>query len=227
MPRGKSRRRISSTARARMRRMSKRPTPRQLSSVQRRACWRRPPPPRWSGWLMTRPRKRAWRRRRRRPPLLPCREPSRRAAARRSRPCRWRCSMRRRRGARLAQRSLPARGQRGGLDYVYQAPTPATIPSIGQQVRIPLAAQTFRRRRSTRRRPRWRPRRFCARASATTASGRCCAGRRRSSVTASWSASARSRPPVRAATSSFRWAPIRTCGWCDRSSRARRPPGSS
>ena len=32
----------------------------------------------------------------------------------------------------------------GGLDYVYQAPTPATIPSSGKQVRIPLAAQTFR-----------------------------------------------------------------------------------
>ncbi len=31
----------------------------------------------------------------------------------------------------------------GGLDYVYQAPTPATIPSSGKQVRIPLAAQTF------------------------------------------------------------------------------------
>jgi hypothetical protein len=32
----------------------------------------------------------------------------------------------------------------GGLDYVYPAPTPATIPSTGQQVRIPLATQTFR-----------------------------------------------------------------------------------
>jgi hypothetical protein len=31
----------------------------------------------------------------------------------------------------------------GGLDYVYQAPTPATIPSTGQQIRIPLAGQTF------------------------------------------------------------------------------------
>jgi hypothetical protein len=32
----------------------------------------------------------------------------------------------------------------GGLDYVYPAPTPATIPSTGVQVRIPLASQTFR-----------------------------------------------------------------------------------
>ena len=52
--------------------------------------------------------------------------------------------------------------------------------------------------------------RSCARACATTASGRCCAGRRRSSATASWSAWARSRPPGRAATSSSRWAPTRT-----------------
>jgi uncharacterized protein (TIGR02231 family) len=32
----------------------------------------------------------------------------------------------------------------GGLDYVYQAPTKATIASSGKQVRIPLASQTFR-----------------------------------------------------------------------------------
>jgi len=32
----------------------------------------------------------------------------------------------------------------GGLDYVYQAPTRATIASSGKQVRIPLASQTFR-----------------------------------------------------------------------------------
>jgi hypothetical protein len=31
----------------------------------------------------------------------------------------------------------------GGLDYVYQAPTPATVPSTGKQIHIPLAAQTF------------------------------------------------------------------------------------
>jgi uncharacterized protein (TIGR02231 family) len=31
----------------------------------------------------------------------------------------------------------------GGLDYVYQAPTPAAVPSTGRQVRVPLAAQTF------------------------------------------------------------------------------------
>jgi hypothetical protein len=32
----------------------------------------------------------------------------------------------------------------GGLDYVYQAPTAATIPSTGKQVRVPLAAQSFK-----------------------------------------------------------------------------------
>ena len=32
----------------------------------------------------------------------------------------------------------------GGLDYVYQAPTKATIPSSGKQVKIPLASQTFK-----------------------------------------------------------------------------------
>jgi uncharacterized protein (TIGR02231 family) len=32
----------------------------------------------------------------------------------------------------------------GGLDYVYRAPTAATIESSGKQVRVPLASQTFR-----------------------------------------------------------------------------------
>jgi hypothetical protein len=32
----------------------------------------------------------------------------------------------------------------GGLDYVYQAPTKATVPSSPKQVRIPLASQTFK-----------------------------------------------------------------------------------
>ena len=32
----------------------------------------------------------------------------------------------------------------GGLDYVYRAPTAATIESSGKQVRVPLAVQTFR-----------------------------------------------------------------------------------
>jgi hypothetical protein len=31
----------------------------------------------------------------------------------------------------------------GGLDYVYQAPTPLAVPSTGQKVRVPLASQTF------------------------------------------------------------------------------------
>jgi uncharacterized protein (TIGR02231 family) len=31
----------------------------------------------------------------------------------------------------------------GGLDYVYQAPATAAVPSTGRQVRVPLAAQTF------------------------------------------------------------------------------------
>jgi uncharacterized protein (TIGR02231 family) len=32
----------------------------------------------------------------------------------------------------------------GGLDYIYPAASPATIPSTGVQVRVPLASQTFR-----------------------------------------------------------------------------------
>ncbi len=32
----------------------------------------------------------------------------------------------------------------GGLDYIYPAPTPVTIPSTGQELRIPLASQSFR-----------------------------------------------------------------------------------
>jgi hypothetical protein len=32
----------------------------------------------------------------------------------------------------------------GGLDYVYQAPTRATVASSGKQVKIPLASQTFK-----------------------------------------------------------------------------------
>ena len=47
-----------------------------------------------------------------------------------------------RRGAAFSDPYLPAVSA-GGLDYVYQAPTSATIPSSGKQVRIPLAAQTF------------------------------------------------------------------------------------
>jgi len=47
-----------------------------------------------------------------------------------------------RRGPAFSDPYLPAVSA-GGLDYVYQAPTPATIPSSGKQVRIPLAAQTF------------------------------------------------------------------------------------
>jgi len=31
-----------------------------------------------------------------------------------------------------------------GFDYVHQAPAPATVPSTGKQIRIPLAAQSFR-----------------------------------------------------------------------------------
>jgi uncharacterized protein (TIGR02231 family) len=46
------------------------------------------------------------------------------------------------RGVAFSDPYLPAVSA-GGLDYVYQAPTPATIPSSGRQVRIPLAAQTF------------------------------------------------------------------------------------
>ena len=46
------------------------------------------------------------------------------------------------RGPTLSDPYLPAVSA-GGLDYVYQAPTKATIASSGKQVRIPLASQTF------------------------------------------------------------------------------------
>lgn len=44
---------------------------------------------------------------------------------------------------RLLDPSLPAVAA-GGLDTVYRAPVAATIPSTGQQIRIPLATQSFR-----------------------------------------------------------------------------------
>jgi hypothetical protein len=44
---------------------------------------------------------------------------------------------------RLWDPSLPAVAA-GGLDTVYRAPVAATIPSTGQQIRIPLASQSFR-----------------------------------------------------------------------------------
>ena len=47
------------------------------------------------------------------------------------------------RGPVLSDPYLPAISA-GGLDYVYQAPTKATIASSGKQVRIPLASQTFK-----------------------------------------------------------------------------------
>ena len=47
------------------------------------------------------------------------------------------------RGPVLSDPYLPAVSA-GGLDYVYQAPTKATIASSGKQVRIPLASQTFK-----------------------------------------------------------------------------------
>jgi uncharacterized protein (TIGR02231 family) len=43
----------------------------------------------------------------------------------------------------LSDPTLPAVSA-GGLDAVYPAPTRATIPSTGREVRIPLASQTFR-----------------------------------------------------------------------------------
>jgi uncharacterized protein (TIGR02231 family) len=46
------------------------------------------------------------------------------------------------RGPALTDPYLPAVSA-GGLDYVYQAPTKATIASSSKQVRIPLASQTF------------------------------------------------------------------------------------
>ena len=46
------------------------------------------------------------------------------------------------RGSVLSDPYLPAVSA-GGLDYVYQAPTKATIASSGKQVKIPLASQTF------------------------------------------------------------------------------------
>ena len=47
------------------------------------------------------------------------------------------------RGPVLSDPYLPALSA-GGLDYVYQAPTKATIPSSNKQARIPLASQTFK-----------------------------------------------------------------------------------
>jgi hypothetical protein len=47
------------------------------------------------------------------------------------------------RGPVLSDPYLPAVSA-GGLDYVYQAPTKATIASSGKQVKIPLASQTFK-----------------------------------------------------------------------------------
>jgi hypothetical protein len=47
------------------------------------------------------------------------------------------------RGPALSDPYLPAVSA-GGLDYVYQAPTKATIASSGKQVRVPLASQTFK-----------------------------------------------------------------------------------
>ena len=47
------------------------------------------------------------------------------------------------RGPVLSDPYLPAVSA-GGLDYVYQAPTKATIASSSKQVRIPLASQTFK-----------------------------------------------------------------------------------
>jgi hypothetical protein len=47
------------------------------------------------------------------------------------------------RGPLLSDPYLPAVSA-GGLDYVYQAPTRATIASSGKQVKIPLASQTFK-----------------------------------------------------------------------------------
>ena len=121
--------------------------------------------------------------------------------------------------------SVPAGGQRGRARLRLPGADQGDDRQLEQAGPHPArVADVPGRPRSTRRRPRWRRPRSCARACATTASGRCCAGRRRSSATASWSASARSRPPGRAATSSSRWAPTRTSSWCARSSRAPRPP---
>ena len=47
------------------------------------------------------------------------------------------------RGPVLSDPYLPAVSA-GGLDYVYQSPTKATVASSGKQVRVPLASQTFR-----------------------------------------------------------------------------------
>jgi uncharacterized protein (TIGR02231 family) len=47
------------------------------------------------------------------------------------------------RGPVLSDPYLPAVSA-GGLDYVYQSPTKATVASSSKQVRVPLASQTFR-----------------------------------------------------------------------------------
>jgi uncharacterized protein (TIGR02231 family) len=43
----------------------------------------------------------------------------------------------------LTDAQLPAVSA-GGLDYVYPAPRPATVPSSGKELRVPLASQLFR-----------------------------------------------------------------------------------
>ena len=97
----------------------------------------------------------------------------------------------------VLSRSLPARGQRGRA----RLRLPGTDEGDDRRARPKQVARPARVADVPRHRlPRGdagagaRPR-SCARACATTASGRCCADRRRSSATASWSAWARSRPP--------------------------------
>jgi hypothetical protein len=43
----------------------------------------------------------------------------------------------------LSDPDLPAVSA-GGFEFVYRSPTPVAIPSTGQQIRVPLSAQTFR-----------------------------------------------------------------------------------
>ena len=138
-----------------------------------------------------------------------------------SRRCRWRSSTGgAARAAPRAHRSLAARGERGRARLRLPGADRGDDPQLGQAGPHPagrrrpsgptafheatpaLAATAFLRARvrNDGKRPLLR-------------------GPARSSATASWSASARSRPPGRAATSSCRWAPTRTSAWCARSSR--------
>ena len=102
------------------------------------------------------------------------------------------------------QRSLPAGGQRGRPRLRLPGADAGDDSQLGQTGPHPAGHADLPGDRVSRGDPGARHDRVPARPGvATTASGRCCAGRRPSSATASWSASARCRPRDREATIEF------------------------